>query len=140
MSESPQGLEKLYGAGRNRRLLSVDDDPNICELIGRVARAQGFSVTVTSSAREFREAFETLRPHVVILDIFMPEMDGIELVQWIIERRTDLHIIVVSGNDPVFAESALLMAKELGVKRVDFLPKPVDVLTLARTLAPAETS
>jgi DNA-binding response OmpR family regulator len=139
MSNVAEGMEKPR-AVQERRLLAVDDDPDIGELIARVARAEGFAVTVTSSARAFKVAFESQDPHVVILDIFMPEMDGIELVQWVIERRTNLHIIFISGNDPVFAESAMIMARELGVNRLDFLPKPVSVETLAGFLGPSDAS
>ena len=122
-------------SGAGRRLLSVDDNLEIGALIGRVARRLGFATTVTNTAREFQAAFEREPPDVVVLDIFMPDMDGIELVRWIIQRRVDLQIIILSGNDPLFADAAILMAEARGVDRVDYLAKPVDVETLASILA-----
>ena len=135
MSESLQVLEGLTGSGAGRRLVSVDDDRDIGKLIGRVAEALGFDSTVTSTAKEFKAAFVSQQPQVVVVDIFMPEMDGIELVQWILKRRVDLHIVVISGNDPVFAETAILLARERGVSRIDFLTKPVDLPELGEVLA-----
>jgi len=64
----------------------------------------------------------------------MPTVDGIELVAWILGRRQDVRIVIVSGSDPLYAEIVDLMATSRGRESVRFLPKPLDAEALAEVL------
>lgn len=58
-------------------ILAVDDDAEVLDTLGRVLRHESFEVTLASSGVQALQILETLRPDMVILDIIMPEMDGI---------------------------------------------------------------
>ena len=70
----------------DKRLLIVDDLPELGEIVGRVAGNMGYDVPVTTHAEEFKRDFDSFDPTTVILNIVMPDTDGIELIDWLIER------------------------------------------------------
>ncbi len=117
-----------------RRLLVVDDDRDIAQLIGRIATEAGFEARVLTDPLEFMAVFDAFAPDVVSIDILMPRIEGIELVEWVVARRSDVRILIVSGSDPLYAEIANLMADAKGAERLEYLPKPVDVGALDELL------
>ena len=119
-----------------RRLLIVDDDREIGDLIARVARGEGYSATVVTNPAAFMAEFDRLSPGVVSIDMLMPEMDGLELVDWVVQRRLNVKILIVSGSDPLYAEIAELRAKARGAQEIEFMPKPLDVAALQQALLP----
>ena len=66
-----------------KRLLVVDDEVAFGAFVRRVAQGLDFAVEVTSTADAFKEAYERFHPTVIVLDIVMPETDGIELIRWL---------------------------------------------------------
>ena len=70
----------------DRTLLIMDDEPEFGAFASKVAEPLGFDVTVIQRSRDFKSTYESLRPDVIVLDIVMPEMDGIELIQWLAEN------------------------------------------------------
>lgn len=129
------GLDVTSAAERERRLLIVDDDREIGDLIARVATGAGYSATVVTNPAAFMAEFDRLSPSVVSIDMLMPEMDGLELVDWVVQRRLDVKILIVSGSDPLYAEIADLRAKARGAQEIEFMPKPLDVAALQQALA-----
>ena len=83
-----------------KRLLVIDDEPEFGVMVGTVGERLGYDVTVTTLAMDFHAGFAKDRPEIVVLDIVMPEMDGIELIQWLIDQAYDGRLIVVSGFSP----------------------------------------
>ncbi len=69
------------------RLLLVDDSPFIQELIARLFHRRGFEVQVAGCGPSALELVETWTPHVVLLDVMMPEMDGYEVSRRLRQRR-----------------------------------------------------
>ena len=63
-----------------KRLLVVDDEPEFGELVRKVAVSLGYEARVTTSGREFQDAYHELHPTMIVMDMVMPEMDGNELV------------------------------------------------------------
>ncbi len=118
----------------DKNLLIIDDDVEIGQLIATVAQEAGFSPTVLTNPLEFKSRFDEIRPSVVTVDILMPEIDGIELVRWVTQRRRNVRIVVISGADPVYAEIVDLMATSQGVEAVHLMPKPLDVEALGKLL------
>ncbi|PCJ27672.1 MAG: DNA-binding response regulator [Flavobacteriales bacterium] len=71
----------------NEKILLVDDEPEILEFLGYNLSKEGYDVTTTTSGRKAIEIAKTIKPDLIILDVMMPEMDGIEICQEI--RETD---------------------------------------------------
>lgn len=69
------------------RLLLVDDEPDILEFVGYNLRKEGFQVFTASNGKEGLKLADEVKPHLIILDVMMPEMDGIEVCEEI--RRND---------------------------------------------------
>ena len=113
-----------------------DDEPEFGEYVRKVAVGLGYEVEVTSSGRSFMKAFQSLDPSVVILDLVMPGIDGVELVQWLVERDCTARLIVITGYNPKYAELAGKLAEARGLSSVTTLTKPVKLSWLRDALAP----
>ena len=81
------------------RLLLIDDEPLICSFISTVARQMGFIVTATGDAEEFRECYRNDQPSIVILDLQMPKVDGVEILTFLANEKSRASILVASGMD-----------------------------------------
>lgn len=115
------------------RLLVIDDEPDIREIIRRAASGIDFDVRVTADAAEFKSIYDTFDPTAIVLDIVMPQTDGIELMKWLIERNTEARIIVASGYNPLYAKMAKTIGSDRGLS-VSFLDKPFKVEALRNAL------
>lgn len=92
------------------RLLIVDDEPDFAEFVRKVAVEMGFEVTVTNRGTDFKRAYQSIDPTLLILDIIMPYTDGIELLMWLGEQKCTARIIVATG----YTEQYGWMAENLG--------------------------
>jgi EAL domain-containing protein (putative c-di-GMP-specific phosphodiesterase class I) len=100
-----------------------------------VAAAANYAAKVVSSAEAFRRETEERWPAVLLLDLQMPDTDGIELLREIGERRCTSKIILVSGMDGRVLESARRLGQELGLAMAGKVPKPVRAAELRQLLA-----
>ena len=113
------------------KVLLVDDEPEILRSLTRYLR-EDFEILTAESAREALEVYERENPSVVVTDIRMPGMDGIELMRQVKSLQGDGEFIVVTGHGDM---SAAQEAMEMGA--VDFLLKPIDVGKLLDSIAEA---
>jgi len=60
------------------KILLVDDEPDILEIVGYHLKKEGYQISTASNGKEAVELAERIKPHLILLDIMMPEMDGIE--------------------------------------------------------------
>jgi DNA-binding response OmpR family regulator len=118
-----------------KRLLVVDDDPEFGEFVRKVALQATYQVEVVTDGNAFKRCHEKFKPTIVVLDIVMPGVDGIELVQWLAERKSTVHLIIASGYAPMYADLARKMAQAKGLRSVTSLPKPVTPTELRAALA-----
>ena len=118
----------------DKRLLVVDDEPEFAEFVRKVASASGFEVEVTSDAAAFKKVYDAFDPTVVALDIVMPEVDGMELVQWLAGRKSTVHLIVVTGYNAKYSELARKLGEARGLRSVTNLAKPVALADLRAAL------
>lgn len=127
----------------HNRLLVLDDEPGICEFVGEVAEGLGFEVSLTTQAAEFRRRVSSFEPSVVVLDLQMPEADGIEQLRFLGETGCDAKVLVVSGMDTRVLATAEHLGRSLGVNMLGTQQKPLmlDVLeaTLERALVSQRT-
>jgi DNA-binding NtrC family response regulator len=114
------------------RLLCVDDDGDACELFGELLSQLGYETETTTSPSHALELIEAKDFHVVISDLGMAEMDGLELCKKILAARPGLPVIVVTGQGSV--ESAV---RAMRAGAYDFITKPVDLKLVELTVARA---
>jgi DNA-binding NtrC family response regulator len=109
-------------------ILVVDDEPDIRDLVREILEDEGYRVSVAENGETARAAFARDAPDLVLLDIWMPDVDGITLLrEWSSGAGLDCPVVVMSGHGTV--ETAI-EATRLGA--YDFVQKPI---SLARLLA-----
>ena len=123
-----------------RRLLIVDDEPRFAALVERVAQQLAFDVEVTHHGLEFKNAYLRRRPDVVVIDMVMPDIDGNELVLWLVNQGSEADLIIITGYHPDYAVNARLLAEYKGMRSVATLSKPVSVPRLRQALLAASGS
>jgi len=112
--------------------LVIDDDQEVLDTIAQLVRTLGFEVVTACDGIRGVEAFRRTRPDVVIIDIVMPEQDGIGAILQMREDRPDAKIIAMSGKIGVGRDGYLTIAKKLGADAV--LAKPFGIEDLMRAL------
>lgn len=118
----------------DKRLLIVDDLPELGEVVSRVACNLGYDVHVTTHGEDFKRDYDAFDPTAVVLDIVMPDIDGIELIDWLIERGCDAKILVASAYNPSYARMAETLGSAKGLE-ISFIEKPFRIAELRETLA-----
>lgn len=121
----------------NRRfsILLVDDDEDARFLLGAMLRRRGFEVELVGSAAECLERLEAEPTRIVVTDVQMPEMSGVDLCRQIRERFPDVVAVVVSG-----AATPHVMAEVAEAGAFTFLPKPVTISALEAAVLAASAS
>jgi len=84
---------------RSYRVLVVDDEPNIVEVIAMALRFQGFIVERAGSGREALAAVSSFKPHLMILDVMLPDMEGFEVASRLGAQRAGVPIIFLTARD-----------------------------------------
>ena len=118
-----------------KRLLVVDDEPRFGEFVRKVAVDAGFEVEVTTNGYDFQARYPVFNPIAVMVDLIMPEIEGIEIVQWVADRESPAHLIAVTGYSPEYATLAKMLGEAKGLPSVATLIKPVKVAQLRGALA-----
>jgi DNA-binding NtrC family response regulator len=114
-------------------VLVVDDEVDICALIQDILTDEGYSVTVAANAEEARKARADQRIDLILLDIWMPDTDGITLLrEWSDTGDLQCPVVIMSGHGTV---DAAVEATRLGA--FDFVEKPLSLAKLLRTVEAA---
>ena len=87
------------GNGTLHRVLVVDDEPNIVDVITMALRYQGFEAASAATGREALAAVESFRPQVMILDVMLPDMEGFEVAERLGAERGHVPIIFLTARD-----------------------------------------
>ena len=103
-------------------VLIVDDDPSVRTLIRKLVEREGHRGVVAETGRAALDVLPTGSFNLIVTDINMPDMDGIELILAVREMGLTVPVIAVSGGGLISAESLLEDAKALGA--VEVLAKP----------------
>ena len=115
------------------RILIVDDEADIRDTLREILGEEGYEVEVAATAAEARAARARQDPDLVLLDIWMPDTDGITLLrEWSENRLLSFPVVMLSGHGTV--ETAV-EATRLGA--VDFVEKPLSLAKLLRTVEKA---
>jgi CheY-like chemotaxis protein len=104
-------------------ILVIDDDAAVSRTISLILTRGGYNVSVAASGRKAFEMLDRERFDLVLTDIIMPELDGIETIRRIRDQYPDLRVIAMSGGGQIDKADFLHMAEVLGADRV--IEKPV---------------
>src|ERR1700739_3457191 len=112
------------------RILVVDDEADIRGLLKEILSEEGYDVEIAADASQARSSRATQVPDLVLLDIWMPDTDGITLLrEWSVTDGYDCPVVMMSGHGTV--ETAV-EATRLGA--FDFVEKPLSLTKLLRTV------
>ena len=114
-------------------ILIVDDEPSILQSLSGLLSDEGFEISTAANGYEALKIVDTESPDLVLLDIWMPGIDGIETLKRIKEKRPDLEIIMLTGHATV---KSGIEAMKFGAE--DFLEKPVDLNELLEKIGEAK--
>jgi len=112
----------------DKSILLVDDEEGIRKVLGILLADMGYQVHTAATGAEALRTFEKLRPSIVLTDIKMPEMDGIELLRKLKQISPDTEVIMITGHGDMD-----LAIKSVKYEATDFVTKPIndEVLEIA---------
>jgi len=114
------------GTNESAQVLIVDDEPVLCELLEAMVSSLGVKAKSTTRSLDVVDEVENTFYHLVLLDVFMPERSGFDLISDIRKVSSDTKIIMITGR----ADKELAI-KALRVGAFDFLEKPIDMELLS---------
>jgi two-component system OmpR family response regulator len=104
------------------RVLVVDDEESITELVGTALRYEGFQVEVAGSGRDALTAATSFRPHLIVLDVMLPDFDGFEVQRRLAADRLRVPVLFLTARDTTEAKvHGLTMGAD------DYVTKPFSV-------------
>ena len=110
----------------------VDDEPGMRKALARLLRSEGFEVRSFSSARDFLIAYRAGETACLVLDVAMPDLDGIELQRRLAEAGAPIPILFLTGHGDIPTTVRAIKAGAM-----DFLTKPVNDADLLRVVRAA---
>jgi excisionase family DNA binding protein len=120
---------EAQGPRGNATILILDDEAPVCQMIARMIERLGFKSVKTTSATAALQLVERETPSLVILDLYMPEMNGPEFLKRIRVNHPDLPVIIVTA----FPDSEL-MVKAMQYGPFTLIPKPINEAQLAHAV------
>jgi EAL domain-containing protein (putative c-di-GMP-specific phosphodiesterase class I)/CheY-like chemotaxis protein len=118
-------------------LLVIDDDVGIAALIHTLGEQAGYVVDVIADSKEVESAASVSGADIIVLDLQMPGLDGVQVLRLLAERKTRAGIVIVSGTDQRTRLGAELFGKQLGLKMLASVAKPFDPEELVECLRSA---
>ena len=111
-------------------ILVVDDEMGIRELLSEILSDEGHAVDVAENAQAAREYFEQQTPDLVLLDIWMPDTDGVSLLkEWAAQGQLKMPVIMMSGHATI---DTAVEATKIGA--LNFLEKPITLQKLLKAV------
>ena len=111
------------------RILVVDDDVATVDILHTFLTIKGFDVRTALSGREAIRISKEWHPHLILLDIIMPDLDGYETLDLLKEQHEDICVLMITGMDDIDVGR-----KALGMGASDFITKPLDLDYLERSV------
>jgi len=124
-------------AAHNRPLV-IDDDPGILSVIEEVASDVGYGVCVTTRAAEFFDLLSSHKPTLLMIDLVIPNTDGVDLLRFLAKDRSTAQIVLMSGLDEKVLATANALGVNQGLNMMGILRKPIDLEELEGRLREAK--
>jgi two-component system OmpR family response regulator len=96
-----QSLPLKHADGRPVRVLVVDDEPNIAELLAMALRLEGWEISIAHSGNAALTSAKKTRPDAVVLDIMLPDFDGMEVMRRLRSHSPDIPVLFLTAKDAV---------------------------------------
>jgi DNA-binding response OmpR family regulator len=125
-------------AADKKRLLVIDDEQSICEFIRRVAESQGFEVATAITHDQFRTAYDALKPSAILLDLMMPNVDGVALLEKLAEQGCMAKLLIMSGYHPELLNNSRKLGAGYDLDVRGTLNKPFGMAELKSALRSVE--
>lgn len=117
-----------------KTLVVIDDDDLVGQLVVEAARQVGFEAQAVQDFEAFRTRVEADEPDLMLLDLVLPNVDGIQVLRFLADRECQSKIWLLSGFDPKVVQTAERLGLSLGLNIVGTMTKPVSVATLKSEL------
>src|SRR2546430_15400417 len=91
--------QTMPGSSAPLRVLVVDDEPNLVEVLTMALRLQGFEVEGAANGREALSAVMRFKPHLMVLDVMLPDMEGFDVAARLGAQRASVPIIFLTARD-----------------------------------------
>ena len=126
-SEAGSGEAAQPARELKARVLVIDDDPRSARLLSAHLSACGYQLATAATAHAAQQYVQQQRPDLIVCDVCLPDLDGVELTQWLrqAEATREVPILMVTSLD-----DRKILARCLEAGADDFLSKPVHALEL----------
>lgn len=121
------------------RLLVIEDNRSVADLVCRVAQELEFESLAICDFMEIASVYDNFLPDVIVLDILMPDMDGFEVLNFLHQRHSASHIIIMSGQAN-YHPVALTIAEGLKLPIFATIEKPFRIFDLRQILEKVKSS
>ena len=115
-------------------LLIVDDEPDMGEFASFAGEVSGYEVVCMSSGKEFQEAYLLMSPDLLLMDVAIPDVDAIGLLECLGAAGNSAPIILMSGHGDYMLNWAKTVGTDLGMSIIDTLSKPIALEDLEKIL------
>lgn len=124
------------GLGLENRLLVLDDDPAVGATVVRLAKRLGFTCSAIQSGSGLSKILSETRASVLILDLSMPDMSGVDVIEQLATLEAPPSLILLSGMDKRVVEAASRSASLMGLRTLGCLTKPFGSAEFEQVLEP----
>jgi len=108
-----------------RRMLILDDDAAVAQTILWIAESLGFEAEFVTRPAEFFQRLDQMRPEIITIDLAMPDLDGVEIMRLLAERKCAARIVISSGVGTRVLDAAQRSATEHGLSIAGAISKPI---------------
>lgn len=135
MSCEPPSKAERRGEGMSERVLILDDEPDFLAFAQAALSSGDYEIRTITDPKKLPDVMEHFAPDVVVLDIIMPGLDGIEIITWLAKTGFAGRIVLISGFNPQYIDVAEKLASGKGLGTIISLRKPVSPDRLRKAVA-----
>lgn len=107
-------------------IIAIDDEKDLLDIIRNVAEINGFNCIIFDNGRDCKREWPDAKINLIIMDIVMPDMDGIEMLNWLAEIKCTTPVVLMSGFNQ-YMDSAKFLAQAKDVNILTELAKPFGI-------------